>query len=182
MQQQLKTLTTAMGRAAGIVLAAMLFMVSCNNNTGDQAIIPIPKDTSALGKIDHFIPRGTIDEFEAAFKKQREQLQQLSQGLFIPYSETFNKQSMIALLQIPDCVGLRILYGVSQKDSTNTIRLMLVGVNSKGENLYLTEQKPRGTEARVATDSAAKMAAPPPGEVQGGEEHGQCYPPCPKSY
>jgi hypothetical protein len=180
MQKQLKTLTTtAMGRAAGIVLAAMLFMVSCNNNTGDQAIIPIPKDTSALAKIDHFIPVDQIKKYEDTFKLEREVLQKLQPGLFIPFSETFNKQSVIDILQLKDCVGMRILYGLSKKGDSSSVRLILVGVNSKGENLYVTKQKQRGNSAATQAKDAVPGAA---GEVDGGEEHGQCYPPCPKNY
>ncbi len=180
MQKQLKTLTTAIGRAAYIVLAAMLFMVSCNNNTGDQAIIPIPKDTSALGKIDHFIPVAQITAYEDSFKLEREVLQKIQPGFFIPFSETFNKQSVIDILQLKDCVGMRILYGVSKKGDSSSVRLILVGVNSQGQNLYVTEQKQRGNKAAGQAGEVVPQGAT--GEVDGGEEHGQCYPPCPKNY
>ncbi len=180
MQKQLKTLTTAIGRAVYIVLAAMLFMVSCNNNTGDQAIIPIPKDTSALGKIDHFIPVAQITAYEDSFKLEREVLQKIQPGFFIPFSETFNKQSVIDILQLKDCVGMRILYGVSKKGDSSSVRLILVGVNSQGQNLYVTEQKQRGNKAASQAGEAVPQGAT--GEVDGGEEHGQCYPPCPKNY
>jgi hypothetical protein len=180
MQKQFKTLTTAaMSQVAGIVLAAMLFMVSCNNNTGDQAIIPIPKDTSPLAKIDHFIPADQIKAYEDTFKLQREVLKKLQPGLFIPFSETFNKQSVIDILQLKDCVGMRILYGLTKKGDSSSVRLILVGVNSKGENLYVTKQKQRSSKVAGQAEGALPGTA---GEVDGGEEHGQCLPPCPTNY
>jgi hypothetical protein len=181
MQKQLKTLTTtAMGRAAGIMLAAMLFMVSCNNDGGNTAIIPIPKDTSALGKIDHFIPVDQIKAYEDTFKLEREILQKIQPGLFIPFSETFNKQSVIDVLQLKDCVGMRVLYGLTKKGDSSSVRLILVGVNSKGENLYVTKQKQRSNTAAGQVKDAIPQGAE--GEVDGGEEHGQCRPPCPANY
>jgi hypothetical protein len=179
MQQQLKTLTTAMCRAAGIVLAAMIFMVSCNNDGGNTAIIPIPKDTSALAKIDHFIPVDKIKAYEDTFRLEREILQKIQPGLFIPFSETFNKQSVIDVLQLKDCVGMRVLYGLTKKGDSSSVRLILVGVNSKGENLYVTKQKQRGNNAATQAKDAVPGAS---GEVDGGEEHGQCLPPCPANY
>jgi hypothetical protein len=179
--QQLKTLTTtAMGPAVYILLAAMLFMISCNNEDGKTAIIPIPKDTSALAKIDHFIPVDQIKAYEDTFKLEREVLQRLQPGFFIPFSETFNKQSVIDVLQIKDCVGVRILYGLTKKGDSSSVRLILVGVNSKGENLYVTKQKQRGNNAANQVKDAVPQGTS--GEVDGGEEHGQCNPPCPVNY
>jgi hypothetical protein len=181
MQKQLNTLTSkVIGRAVFILLMAMVFMVSCNNNTGDQAIIPMPKDTSALAKIDHFIPVDQIKAYEDTFRLEREALQKIQPGFFIPFSETFNKQSVIDVLQIKDCVGMRILYGLTKKGDSSSVRLILVGVNSKGENLYVTKQKQRSNNAANQIKDAVPQAAE--GEVDGGEEHGQCRPPCPTSY
>jgi hypothetical protein len=178
MQQQLKKLAnTAFRRLLVLVLPAMLFMVSCNNDSGNTAIIPIPKDTSALAKIDHFMPLAQIKQYEDSFKLQREVLLKLQPGFSIPFSEAFNKQSVINILQIPDCVGMRILYGLTKKGDNSSVRLILVGVNSKGENLYITQQKQR---ANKLANQVGEV--PPTGEVDGGEEHGQCLPPCPPSY
>ncbi len=183
MQKQLKTLTTAMGRAVGFLLAAVLFMVSCNNNTGDQAIIPIPKDTSALAKIDHFIPLAQINEYDSAFSRERNELAKLRPRLSIPFSEAFNKKAIIELLQIPDCVGIRVMYGIKQKGDSSSARLILVGVNSQGKNLYLDRDKQASAAFKEIVDKAgnknlALPAPPPPDGTQGGIEQGQCYPPC----
>jgi hypothetical protein len=179
MQKQLKTLTTtAMGRGVYVLLAAMLFMVSCNGDGGDTAIIPIPKDTSALGKIDHFIPLAQINEYDSAFSRERNELAKLRPGLSIPFSEAFNKAALIDLLQIKDCVGIRIMYGIKQKGDSSSVRLILVGVNSKGESLYLTEQKKRSTANDAANQIKDAVPQGASGEVDGGIEQGQCYPPC----
>jgi len=50
-------------------------------------------------------------------------------------SETFKKESVVALLNQPGCVSLRIYYGKKEND---TIHAILVGVNEKGEDMLQT--------------------------------------------
>lgn len=47
-------------------------------------------------------------------------------------SETFNKESVLAVLQQPECVSLRIYYG---KKSDDSIHVILVGVDDKGADM-----------------------------------------------
>lgn len=185
MQQPKKITCLAFMQLLFLLLPVIFFIASCNNDSGG-VVIQVPNDTSALAKINHFIPLQKIKEYEAAFSRERDSLKKFRSGFSIPFSEAFNKKAIIELLQIPDCVGIRILYGVNQKGDSSNVRLVLVGVNSKGENLYLTEQKPGRTTIETATaDSAApqmKTAETSSGNVSGGGEHGQCNPPCPNNY
>jgi hypothetical protein len=186
MQQPKKITFSAFFRLLFLLLPVVFFMDSCNNDSGG-VVIQVPSDTSALAKIDHFIPLQKIKEYEAAFSRERDSLQKFRPGFSIPFSEAFNKKAIIELLQIPDCVGIRILYGINQKGDSSNVRLVLVGVNSKGENLYLSEQKQGKTTTETArADSSGgqtkSAAAETSGAVQGGEEHGQCNPPCPTNY
>ncbi len=185
MQQPKKITCPAFMRLLFLLLPVIFFMASCNNDSGG-VVIQVPNDTSALAKINHFIPLAQIKAYEAAFAGERDSLLKLRPGFSVPLSEAFNKQSIIELLQIPDCVGIRILYGVKKNGDSSSVRLVLVGVNSKGENLYLSEHKPvRATNETATADSAGrqmKTTEASSGEEVGGEEHGQCNPPCPGNY
>ncbi|HTD92817.1 MAG TPA: hypothetical protein VK644_03355 [Chitinophagaceae bacterium] len=154
------------------VLAFLFFLASCNDKTPPpdtgSVQIPNPQDTSALGKINHFIEKTDIENFRKEFANQRDSLSRSNPYLFIPVSETFNKQALLNLLKDSTNVGLRIYYGVKKGNNRNEVRLMLVGVNSKGEDLYYLN-------GGDATKIAAKL--PPPLGI-GGVEYGQCTPPC----
>jgi hypothetical protein len=146
-------------------LFASIFMMSCNGSPGTEGgvFIPVPKDTSALGKIDHLIPREQIESFKKAYQGERDSLTRKDPNLFIPVDEAFNKQALIDLLKDPKNVGLRIYYGV-KAGKRKEFRLIIVGVDEQGNDLYFT----KGSKA------AAKLTQ---GEY--GLEYGQC-PPCEK--
>jgi hypothetical protein len=87
----------------------------------------------------HWIPLEQAAAMTANFRKQKEDLVNPSlKGLdVLPFCETYKRTAIDALLNLNDCVGLRIYLGVP--DNTSQIHLILCGVNSKGEDIYLTE-------------------------------------------
>lgn len=144
-----------------------LLVISCNNNGNNpkEARIPLPVDTSALGKIDHFISMDQMDEFKKDFMIQKDSLSYKQPDLFVPASEAFNKNALLEILKNPECVGIRIYYGVKKGDKRNEFRLMLVGVNGESKDLYISK-------------SAAGGVGKINGGNMGGLEFGQCNPPC----
>ena len=163
-------------KQANIVIASLLAAVtisgviasSCSNppkTTGKEACIPVPPDTSALGKIDHFIALDQIDEFKKDFLPQRDSVSIKNPNLYIPVSEAFNKAALIDILKDPESVGIRIYYGLKKGDKRNEFRLILVGVNEQGKDLYISK-------------SSSVTAAKINGANLGGAEFGQCSPPC----
>lgn len=145
----------------------LALMSSCNHQNEGGVRVPVPRDTSGLAKIDHFISEEQINDFRKNFTAQRDSLNRLS-GLYLPISETFNKQALLDLLKDSANVGIRIYYGLKTGGNRNEIRLVLVGVNSEGKDLYYEKGGQIG-----------KMAAQvPPGGGKGGVEYGQCDPPC----
>lgn len=56
-------------------------------------------------------------------------------------AEYFGKQSLISLLSQNACVGVRIYYGV---DADNVKKLVLVGVDAEGNDLYEGDLMERG--------------------------------------
>lgn len=167
------------------LITVLLLTASCNNNTEPGGVvIQVPDDTSALAKIDHYIPQGTIKNYQDAFNRERDTLLKLRSGLAIPLSEAFNKKAVIRLLQIPGCVGIKVLYGIKQGANSNGVRLILVGVDSQGNNLFLKGDEGISTavdEPAAKKDSAApRVMSRSSGDTSGGVEQGQCDPPCPK--
>jgi hypothetical protein len=151
-----------------LLAAAILIMNSCTPKNEGGVHVPVPKDTSALGKIDHFISVEDINGFRGGFQAQRDSLARQFPGLYFPLSETFNKQALLDLLKDSTNVGIRIYYGVKPGSNRNEVRLMLVGVNSQGKDIFYERG---GSVGKLATQ------VPPTGGV-GGVEYGQCDPPC----
>ena len=139
-------------------LSAVLF-ASCD---GPKTVsIPVPVDTSALAKINHFIPETQIREYQAAFKSDYDSLRQRFPSLVIPDAEAFNKPAVLEILKDPRCVGIRIYHGVKRDEKRgykDEIRLIIVGVDSQGNEILFT---PSGGAADLT-------------QANGGLQHGQC--------
>lgn len=150
-----------------IVFIGALLTGSCNNEppVKDQVCISVPTDTSALGKKNHFIPVMSIDIFEKDFRATRDSLAKTYPDLFIPNSETFNKASIVEFFKLPQVVGLKFYYGIKPgPEKKKALRLMIVGVDSAGNNVYI-----KGKGNALAAQG---------GSDDGGLEYGQCTPPC----
>jgi hypothetical protein len=149
------------------IASAMLLLSSCTGGPKEEGVwIPNPKDSSELSKRNHFITLDNIKSFRADFATNRDTLKRLVPNLFIPNSEAFNKKILLEILKDPKCVGLRVYYGAAKDKSgrRDEFRLILVGVDSQGRDLY------------IDNGSAVATKAPPGG--RGGAEYGQCDPPC----
>lgn len=153
---------------AGAVTVS-LFLTSCGggkDHHGDGVWIPDVKDSSELSMRDHFIPRDSIAAYRKRFDQDRDTLKQLLPNLFIPFSESFNKKSILNLMKDTNCIGIRVYYGATpfRKNGIQDVRLIVVGVDKAGNDLYVK----RGFGTGVGSDSTS----------DGGYEYGQCTPPC----
>jgi hypothetical protein len=158
-----KPATPAFIILSAICIAALL-VASCNNyppggggKGGDSVCVPNPKDTSALGRINHHIPRSEIMQFRRAFNA--DSINAKNPGLFITESEGFNKTQLLELLQDSSCVGIRIYYGIAKGEKRDELRMIIVGTNSQGKDLY------------IKTDSKAATRVT---QGEAGLEYGQC--------
>ncbi len=155
--------STAWAVLLAVVGITSLLVVSCNNNQhdGDKegTFIPVPKDSSALAKIDHFIPSATIRQFRLAFKHENDSLAIKNPDLFITESEAFNKPALLEILKDSTCVGIRIYYGITKGDRKKELKMIIVGTDSKGKDLFISH----------GGAAAARVTA-----NDGGLEYGQC--------
>ena len=72
---------------AVLAISSLFLLNSCDSgNDGKGVWIPTPPDTSALGKIDHFIPIADIEKFRAAFKVEKDTVLSKIPNLMIPTS------------------------------------------------------------------------------------------------
>lgn len=149
---------------AGLALTLLFNSCSGGPDKEDGVWIPVPKDTSALGRINHFIPKEDIDSWTKSYVVEREIIQKNVPDLYIPISEAFNKEGLINILKDPKSVGIKIYYGIKKGDKQQELRMILVGVDEQGKDLYYTE--------------GSKAAAQGGGGGRGGSEYGQCIPPC----
>lgn len=148
-----------------LLLGALLIGSCKNEKPGNNLVcISVPEDTSALGRKNHFIPVMSIDIYEKDFRNTRDSLKRSFPELFIPDSETFNKASIVEFFQNPKVVGLKFYYGIKPgPEKTKALRLMIVGVDSAGKNVYIK----KGSALAAQSD-----------QDNGGLEYGQCNPPC----
>ena len=139
------------------------FLASCGNPVApggkgaDSVCVPNPKDTSALGRIDHHIPKSEIMQFRKAFNA--DSINAKNPGLFITESEGFNKTQLLELLQDSACVGIRIYYGIAKGEKRNELRMIIVGTNSQGKDLFI----------KTGSKAATRLTAD-----ESGLEYGQC--------
>jgi len=130
-----------------------------------QICITIPKDTSELGRRNHFIPVMDIDIFRKDFQAVRDSVVSRNPNFFIPNSETFNIAAIDSFVQNPKVFGLRFYYGIKPGvGNKKALRLIVVGVDSLGHDIYI-KKKGAALAAQVSDDD-------------GGLEYGQCSPPC----
>lgn len=155
-----KTKKPIASAAIAFVMACIVVLVvtSCNNTPPDGVLIPVPKDSSALAKIDHHISGALIKEFRRSFNTERDSLKIKYPDLFITESEGFNKPALLELLKDPKCVGLRIYYGVTKGARQKELRMIIVGTDSQGKDLLIEK-------SAVAADVTQEGT---------GLEYGQC--------
>jgi hypothetical protein len=166
-----KRSTRTFVRSLLIVSFFTFLITSCKDeeHRGPGVWIPTPPDTSALGKIDHFIPTKDLDAYRRAYASERDTLAKSNPTLYLPLSEAFNKKWLLELLKDTACVGIKIYYGTANVDDRKgkDFRLLIVGVNEQGKDLYIKKS---------GSPLAAQAGGGP--EEDGGLEYGQCTPPC----
>ncbi|PTT04163.1 hypothetical protein DBR11_00265 [Pedobacter sp. HMWF019] len=129
----MKTLT----QSFPIYIAGFIFLLglsSCRQIDPDQRY-PVNMDSVQV----HKISLGTAIQLTSEFKKGKTELtRQLNNSTYLekafnmPYSERFNKDAVLALLNQHGASGIRIYMG---KDSLGLVRLILVGTDGANHDI-----------------------------------------------
>lgn len=168
------TLILKMKLTTCVLLIACVFttsvtLISCTGDPEHEVCIPVPKDTTGLGKKEHFIPVDSVNDFRKDFELYRDTLANRVPELYFALSEAFNKEHLLRMLKDPRNIGIRIYYGVKKGNGKvkDEFRLVLVGVDEQGNDLFITRPRKGSAAAQVSGDTEL-----------GGLEYGQCNPPC----
>lgn len=132
----------------------------------DEVCIKNPVDTSDLGRRNHFIPVMSIDIYKKDFDATRDSIRQRLPDIMIPDYEIFNRASIVEYLKDSTVAGFKFYYGIKPgSEKRKAVRIMIVGVDKDGKNVYLKGKAGGAMGAQATNDD-------------GGLEYGQCTPPC----
>lgn len=119
--------------------------------------------------VSHFISLDKAKEMTKKYRDEKENIliRELRDMGIMPVCETFNREAFDTLLQEEGCVGLRIYPGM---DEYLKIRLIIVGVNAKGEDILpsgssssLSNLAPAGDGNEIVEDGMrCPTICPPP--------------------
>jgi uncharacterized glyoxalase superfamily protein PhnB len=88
-----------------------------------------------VATLNHYIHADDAKDWIARFEEQAENIvngQFEGQGSLLPFSETFNPETIRQIINKPHIKGFRIYLGM---DSENKVRMILAGVNEQGHDL-----------------------------------------------
>jgi hypothetical protein len=138
---------------------------NCDGYTG-----PVTnKNAAALQKVCHFMPKDTIAMWTARYQKNKTNINtKLPDSPVLGDSCSFNNSIVRAIITNTECIGLRVIYGMDEK---NKIHVLLVGIKPDYSTLYVRKPADCGVgtieEKRVKEDKAKK--GEPEEELGGGE-------------
>ena len=80
----------------------------------------------------------------------------------LPTCETFDRELFDTLLGYPDCTGIRIYSGM---DNDKRQCFIVVGVNSKDEDIYITREETPGILYVIEHGQRCPVSCPPNSEL-----------------
>lgn len=98
---------------------------------------PLNAYATELEARDHNIDSAVAVEWIQRYKDNKDSICNNAVGSYdsvLNYSEAFNKQSMLDLLCLESCIGLRVHYGM---DPTFKVHLIITGVDQFGNDLFV---------------------------------------------
>jgi hypothetical protein len=106
-------------------------------------------------KTDQFISLDKAKQLLGKFKKDKDKVlkDEFKGKNILPYSETFELGPIKTLMDLPNCAGLRIYFGMEEDDN---VSLVIVGVDQDGadilEPVTLSALSLEGGTEEVTTD------------------------------
>lgn len=115
---------------------------------------------------NHFISLEQAKKMAAEYRKGKEVIlnSQYAGKNILPTCETFSREGFDTILQNLDCASIRIYYGMDEELKIHSI---IVGVNSKGEDiLTATDTTIAGEDILENADRCPVICPPPSGITQ----------------
>ena len=123
------------------VLVFITYMNACSPECKDCIEIPpaIAPDAIALQNIDHLIDTATANAWVARYIANKDSICNNKVGLdsnILANSEQFNKQDLLKILCLKDCIGLKIAYGM---DSNFVVHQIISGVSTTFTEIFIPD-------------------------------------------
>ena len=104
----------------------------------------------------NFISLAQAKQLTKTFRGKKESMlepQYKGKGV-LPVCETFGREAFDTVLSKPGCVGLRIYFAM---DELNIVKLVIVGVNEKNEDMITTTSTESDTMMRSTTEDGTEI-------------------------
>jgi hypothetical protein len=137
----------------------------CNGYTGSVT----NKNASTLLKICHFMPKDTIAVWSARYQRNKANINSTAlpnTGAVLSDSCSFNSSIVRAIITNDSCIGLRVVYGMDEK---NKVHVILVGIKPDYSTLYVRKPADCATADTVEKGLIQKNGGEPDDELGGGE-------------
>ena len=143
----------------GLLLGSMLLFSQCKREEEYDPLIPYDEARAQ----EHFISVDTAAKYTWLFRKGKATLGRelkdstyLNKKFNMPLSESFNRDAIAALLNQPGAKGMRIYLG---QDEAGLVRLVLVAVDKKGNDITGHDGKIMKYTANAGSDDAVILEA-----------------------
>lgn len=156
------------------LLITILFFTHCTHDDDKKCCKGYTgsiTDSSANALVHkcHFILKDSIKVWTARFEANKHQISNDSLpgvNKVLGDSSSFNSCIVKAIICNPDCIGMRVVYGM---DAARRVHVMLVGIKADYSTLYI----PRPDECCGNNSKVATGVIPPSSSDRGGGEYGQ---------
>jgi hypothetical protein len=142
-------------------------IVDCEGYTG-----PVKNENAqSLLKICHFMPKDTIAVWSARYQRNKSNINSSTlpntNGI-LGDSCSFNNSIVRAIITNDSCIGLRVVYGMDEK---NKVHIILVGIKPDYSTLYI--RKPKDCAETSTSDKGALQKSDGDDDPTGGGEMAQ---------
>ena len=131
---------------------------------------------NSFSSAQHKISLGRAKQMTKLYREQKDLILKpefAGRGI-LAISETINRAAVERLLAQPDCVAVRFYYAM---DEQLQVKIILVGVNSRDEDMLHLSSGSSGTISALSTTTDGGTASTSEGEIL--DEAQRCPPNCP---
>jgi hypothetical protein len=151
---------------AAVAILSLVFFTQCTSDASftdcDGYTGPVTnKQAIALQAKCHFMTKDTIAVWTDRYQRNKPNASPTGNATFGD-SCSFNNSIVRAIITNDSCIGLRVIYGMDEK---NIVHIIVVGIKPDYSTLYIRKPKDCGVEKNVA----ARDGGDPEDDLGGGE-------------